>query len=204
MCDEYGVSRITVKKAIDSLVQEGLVIKRRGSGTFVKDFDSYEDERNIPNKLLGFSEKHKDKNISTEILVFDIVEANEETVEKLKLKNTEFVYRIGRVRKIDKQPVCVEFSFIPINLVLGLSIVHVIDSIYSYVEKEMGIKIQSGHKEIFANYASHEISNELNVPLDSPILQINQVAYLETGQPFEFSHYYYPPKTFKYHTIDIR
>ena len=36
MCEQYGVSRITIKKAVDQLVKEGLVVKRRGSGTFVK------------------------------------------------------------------------------------------------------------------------------------------------------------------------
>ena len=42
MCEKYGVSRITIKKAMDKLVMRGLVVKRRGAGTFVKDIDDKE------------------------------------------------------------------------------------------------------------------------------------------------------------------
>lgn len=204
MCDFYGVSRITVKKAIDSLVQEGLVVKRRGSGTFVKDFDAFEDDRFVPNKLVHFSELFKDKKTSTDIIIFDIIKPEAFIVDKLNIKETEFVYRIGRRRNVEKVPFCVEFSYIPINLILGLSIVHAVDSISHYVENVMGIKIQSGHKEIFADNADQEIADQLELSVNSAILRIDQLSFLETGQPFEYSHYYYPPRVFKYHTVDIR
>lgn len=204
MCEIYDVSRITVKKAIDSLVQEGLVVKRRGSGTFVKDFDSYEEDNNIPNRLVPFSELFKNKKTSTDILVFDIVKPSELVAEKLNIKDTDFVYRIGRKRNVENTPFCVEYSFIPINLILGLTIVHAVDSISNYVENIMGLKIQSGHKEIFADNAEIEVAEQLGLEENSAILRINQVTFLDTGQPFEYAQYYYPSRSFKYHAIDIR
>jgi GntR family transcriptional regulator len=55
MCEQYGVSRITIKKAVDELVTQGLVIKRRGSGTFVKALnDDDVQELSLANNLVDF------------------------------------------------------------------------------------------------------------------------------------------------------
>lgn len=204
MCDIYDVSRITVKKAIDCLVQEGLVVKRRGSGTFVKDFDSYEDNNFLPNRLVSFLEKYADKKTSNDIIIFDIIKSPHIVIEKLNIKDVDFVYRIGRLRKLDNKPHYIKYSYIPINLIMGLTIVHAVDSISNYVECIMGMKIQSGHKEIFADNAEDEIALLLGIANNSAILRINQIKFLETGQPFEYAEYYYPPRQFKYKSIDIR
>lgn len=63
MCEQYGVSRITIKKAVDQLVKDGLVVKRRGSGTFVKSLaDEDVHDISMANQFSGLSkafEGHK-------------------------------------------------------------------------------------------------------------------------------------------------
>ena len=75
MCEQYGVSRITIKKAVDELVEQGLVIKRRGSGTFVKAVDDNDVlELTMAKQFAGFSETNKDKKVRSEIVQFDVVQ----------------------------------------------------------------------------------------------------------------------------------
>ena len=71
MCDNYGVSRITIKKAVDELVNDGLVVKRRGAGTFVKDIDSVEaKELSMSRQFTGFSVSNKNKKVSSKVEKF--------------------------------------------------------------------------------------------------------------------------------------
>lgn len=204
ICESYGVSRITVKKAVDMLVQEGLVVKRRGAGTFVKDLENFEYIEESVNKLKGFSEIFNVDNISFDILNFTIENPNRDISEKLKISEQDFIYRIIRLGKIDKEPICIEEKYIPINVIIGLRLENVSDSVYNYIEKHLHFKIQSAHKTISSRIGNDDELRLLNIESNNPLLIIEQVGYLDTGQIFEFSKQHYRSDRFKYHTIDFR
>ena len=92
MCEKYGVSRITIKKAMDKLVMRGLVVKRRGAGTFVKDIDDKEvSDISTSYQFEGFSKTFSDKTIISKIVEFKVINAEREIAEKLKIPEDEFV-----------------------------------------------------------------------------------------------------------------
>ena len=65
MCQQYGVSRITIKRAVDELVKQGLVVKRRGSGTFVKSLkDEDVKELSMANQFSGFAATFKGRKVA--------------------------------------------------------------------------------------------------------------------------------------------
>lgn len=123
MCKQYQVSRVTIKRAMDELVKQGLVIKRRGSGTFVKTLDDSYVKRlslSTSNQLYGFRETYKGRSVRTEVLQFEIVHPSKEVAVKLQMSTKDFVYDIIRVRILDDVPRVIEYTMMPIQLVPGI------------------------------------------------------------------------------------
>ena len=132
MCQQYGVSRITIKRAVDELVKQGLVVKRRGSGTFVKSLkDEDVKELSMANQFSGFAATFKGRKVASKILKFEIIHPAAEVAAKLQLSVDDFVYDIIRVRLLDDQPIVVEYTQMPIQLITGLKRQTLEKSIYS-------------------------------------------------------------------------
>ena len=121
MCEQYKVSRITIKRAVDALVSQGLVVKRRGSGTFIKSLkDEDVKELGMANQFTGFAATYRDRRVETDVLKFDIIHPDEAVAAKLQITTEDFVYDIVRVRKLDGEPVVIEYTKMPIQLIPGI------------------------------------------------------------------------------------
>ena len=187
MCEYYNVSRITIKKAVDELVNEGIVIKRRGSGTFVKAFDSDVERFSMSKQFSGFSESNKNRKVESKVLKFEVIHPSEEIAIKLKMTCDDFVYHIIRVRYSDSEPVVVEYTYMPIGVIPGIKNDVLYKSIYSYIENDLKLKIKSAHKTIRAILPSELEAENLSIDASDPILEVEQTGFLDDGQPFEYS-----------------
>ena len=86
-CEYYNVSKMTVKKALDILVAEGLIYKRRGAGTFVMDLPVEKMEKMLMDiQMMGTTAFYPDKTITSRVLDFSVVKATPEIADKLKIK----------------------------------------------------------------------------------------------------------------------
>jgi len=188
MCLTYNVSRITIKKAVDELVNAGLVIKRRGAGTFVKSVnDDAVKELSLVQQFTGFTECNEGKNIFSSIIRFEIVHPSDEVADKLQIDKEGFVYDIIRACYAEKEPIVVEYTQMPLDIILGLKRDVLLDSIYHYIQSGLKLKIQSAHRAIRA-ILPNEIEQEyLKIDPNFPVLEVEQVAYLDDGRAFEHS-----------------
>ena len=202
LCEQYQVSRITIKKAIDQLVYEGLVIKRRGAGTFVKGVSEYKGQ--LENQMNGlFSQIDKSK-IKSEVVEFQVIPAGREIGEKLKIGPDDFVYYIIRFRNDGAQWKVLDFCYMPIDLIPGLKKEILYQSIYNYIEKTLGLKIQSAHRTISAKRPDEYDKKYLGIKNTDPVLSIEQVGYLDNGMPFEYSDQHHIGDDFNYKTVSVR
>ncbi len=115
LCEIQGVSRMTVNKAIMSLVNEGLLYREQGKGTFVA---KPKENKEIAG-LKSFSEIMQDKGLKTEtrILFFHIKEATKKIKSVLNLSDdNNKVIEISRLRMCEGEPVAIETVWIPHNL----------------------------------------------------------------------------------------
>lgn len=188
MCSRYGVSRITVRRAVDELVHQGLVVKRRGAGTFVKSLkDEDVKELGMAHQFSGFAAAFAGHEVTSEILRFDIIHPQREIAAKLQISPDSFVYDIARVRSVDGCPVVVEYTQMPIGLIPRIQRSVLESSIYRYIEQELKLHIQSAHRKVRAVMPAAEEKQELRITGDLPLLEITQVAFLDDGRPFEYS-----------------
>lgn len=188
LCIEYGSSKMTIKKAVDILVAEGLIIKRRGSGTFIKDLSPEEIERVVMgNQIRGTTALNPGKKVTSKILNFSIVKVPERTAKKLNVSPDTFVYDIYRVRYIDDDPAVMEKIYMPIELIPGIKEKNIKSSIYEYIENILHLNIQSAHRTVSTRKATDFEAKELGLEKGDPVAIAEQVGYLDTGASFEYS-----------------
>lgn len=188
LCDIFSVSKMTIKKALDILVSEGLIVKRRGRGTFVKDINKEEIKRLMMSRqFIGTTALYQNQTVTSKVLNFSVEQANNNVSEQLNIEEGSFVYNIFRVRIVDGDPLAVEQTFMPIDVVPGLKLENVNNSIYEYIESTLKASVQSVHRKITVRIATDLEAKELRLGEGDPVGLVEQTGYLNTGELFEYS-----------------
>jgi len=187
LCMSYHCNKETMKKALDILVKEGLIIRRRGAGTFVKDYDPAMD--NPVSKFgRGLTAQYEGiKEVTSEVLEFEVVPADEHLSKKLQIDVGDFVYHIIRLRFLDKIPHLIDITYIPISVVPNLKLQHLKGSVYGYIEKVLKLKIQSCHLTINAALSTPLEQQYLGLKENEPYIQEEQISFLNNGSIFEYT-----------------
>ncbi|GGF20083.1 mannosyl-D-glycerate transport/metabolism system repressor MngR [Halobacillus andaensis] len=194
---KYQVSRVTIRQAIQLLVQEDILYKVRGSGTYVKNVKIEHDIY----RLQSFTEEmtHLNQTPTNQILDFNMQNPSETIKETLQLKDGEKVFFIRRLRCVDDEPMILEETYMPVSLFPDLSVEVMTKSKYDYVEKK-GYVIKERQGEILPLSPNEELKKTLQLENDSSILSMNLWAYFEDDTIFEFTKLYYRSEkyTFKF------
>lgn len=200
--DKYNVSRITLKKALTLLENEGLIFSKQGSGTYIRSKIDNSTGELLPLDLpVGVTYSHRDQSIKSRLLFFDARLPSKEEQQHLLLNKTDPVYEFKRVRLVNKEIYSYEHVVMPVYIApLTEEILQ--ESVYDYLGSEVKLQLVDARRIVFADYATEEISNALNIAIDSPILVIEQIAYDQKGRAFEFSKSYFLSKKSKF-VLDI-
>lgn len=193
LCELYSVSKITVKKALDELEGSGLISRRRGSGSFVKNIrpmlGGKPGQFETSGQMGGFVNEQAALGLKVETSVkeFKVEPPSPDAASFLDIEADEFCYRIVRVRFSGGEAHAVEYTFMPINVIPNLRAKTLEDSIYGYIEGELGLKISSAHRVVRAVLPTKDEQKWLGVSANSPLLEVEQVVFLDDGTPFEYS-----------------
>lgn len=188
LAKELGVSRLTVKKALDGLERKGLLYKQSGLGTFVLGPIPIQTQKDsAANGFSGLQEEMGNDRISSEVLHFTIDFPDEKIQKNLRIKNSEPVYNILRLRLLDKKPFILEHTYMPVKLVPNLDYVILNDSIYEYLHHKLKLKFGVAYRKIKATKATDKDQEFLKAKKADPMLELEQVIWLSNGQPIEYS-----------------
>lgn len=206
LCVAYHCNKETMKKALDILVKEGLIVRRRGSGTFVKDYDASADHITKAMQAgQGLSKQLEGKaKLTSEIIEFEVVPSDEHISKKLQIEEGSFVYHIIRRRIVNDEPYCIEIMYMPISIIPNLKVEHLQNSIYKYIEKELKLKIQSTHKTIRGHLSSQLEQQYLGLKEYEPYFEVEQTAYLSSGVIFEYSFSRFHYNKFELQTVTVQ
>lgn len=182
---EFGVARMTLRKAIDVLVEEGLVIRRHGSGTYVAHKEVHHESAN----LMGLVEvlREQGKAVSSNVLVFKVMPAPPAIASQLRIQINDRIYFSRRVRYVDGKPLMLEDSYMPARLFHNLSLAHLEGSKFDYIEKECGITISGNYESLSPVLADRQLAQSLNVPEQTPLLRITSLSYSDSGEFLNYS-----------------
>lgn len=189
-----GISRLTIRRAIGALVNQGILERRLSSGTFVvkKPFYGRVFGPSTSVEVVGFTQKmlKMDRLPGSKLLKFLIHEGDEKICEKLNLNPGDPVLEMERLRTISDIPVCIETSYIPAQKVPNLYYEELLNSnssLYTLLEKKYGICMGStGYEILKISYATQSEANALHINTMDPILLYRCIINDQSGCPFEY------------------
>ncbi|MHC5248957.1 GntR family transcriptional regulator [Enterococcus sp. LJL90] len=193
----FGVSRMTLRQAIQTLADEGILERKIGSGTYVA-------REKVQEKMTGttsFTEIMRSQNrepSSRTVSYFKTTPSSSE-MKHLDLKEQDAIIRMERVRYADGVPICFEVAGIPLDLVTDFSRDEVTNSFYNTLEGKGGYKINGANQTISAHLASEKIADYLEIKKGDAILRLRQVSFLEDGRPFEYVRSQYVGSRFEFY-----
>ena len=178
------VSRVPARKAIDQLVEQGLVVRRRGSGNYI----APRIEQPLSN-LSSFSEQLQQRGYraGSRWLKRDVVIASSEEQLSLGLAQNTKVARLERLRLADDVVMAYEVSVLPFSVVPDPAAVG--DSLYAYLAQIKKSPVRA-LQHIRAMNATGVLAAQLGVPDGQAVLFITRLAYLESGVAVELTHSY--------------
>ncbi|ABC33593.1 Transcriptional regulator [Hahella chejuensis KCTC 2396] len=180
------VSRVTVRRAIDDLVEEGLLTQRQGAGTFVT-----ERVEQPLNYLKSFSEimQERGKKPGSRWLDRSVGVPHEDERVALKLAVDSEVVRFHRLRLADDKPMGLEVATIPRQFLDNPF--EVTGSLYEALA-EKGLRPVKALQRLRAISIDETRAKLLDIPVDSAVLYIERLGLLEDGVPIEFTRSYFP------------
>jgi GntR family transcriptional regulator len=186
LCETFGLSRTTVREAIDTLVNEGWLYRERGKGTFVANPKIAESWLEPP---LGFTDSMSQQGIQfeTEVLKLAVVKPPPKVANELHITSTEPVILLDRRRLILNEPLLLVTSYLPEKICPSLMNEDFTQqSLYYTLREKYDLHIRGAKRSIEAVAANELESELLDVRQGTPLLLIESTAYLEDGTPIEY------------------
>ncbi|GGM56854.1 HTH-type transcriptional repressor YvoA [Micromonospora sonchi] len=184
---DLGISRGTLRRALSTLIRDGLLVQVRGRGTFVT---STAIEPSIAQKLTTLSEDFARQGVavSTQVISHELISAPSPVAALLDLRPGQSVLRLERIRSLSPGPVARLVNYVRVDLAPGLERADLTDrSLFGLLENEYGLKISTGRRTFTATAASGATAAALEVPESFPLLYLEQITYLDDGRPIEYS-----------------
>lgn len=189
LCEHYGVSRITVRRALKELSNEGLIEIRQGKGTFVRNKILNIHILNLPGYTDGLSKLSND--IKLKILDKQIVEVDSEVSNALKIKKGSQILRLKRLVLNNDEPLSIDIAYFPLNIYPD--IMDKIEdnlSTFNIIRKDYNIVLAKAYKEFGVVLAQDEYAKILNCALTEPLFNIKKTTYDLEDQPVHYSTFY--------------
>lgn len=189
----YGVSRATVRRTMELLVNEGFLEKRRGKGTIAK---KPKIEENLP-LLKSFTEEMKGRDASKRVVTATYIKSPHKIKKILGLFPDEQVFYLKRLMIVDGSPLGILNSHIPGRYKLSLEEDYS-KSLYQILEKN-GIRLWEANQIIEASMSTKEEISLLGLKTSFPTLVIKRVVYSVGGDPIEYVEGVYHADRYRYH-----
>jgi GntR family transcriptional regulator len=183
----YSVNRMTVRQAIDALVQRGLLRRRHGSGTFVNDQPAMQA---LQPTVVGFSERMRKEGLrpSSRLLHRTITLPEPIVAHRLNISREQQVIIIKRLRLINDVPLMLETSYLSSALfpeLLERDLEN--ESLYDILAQDYDMKVVEAEHTLEPTLASAYEAQHLGIDLRTPAMLVRVLAYSQDRVPIEFS-----------------
>ena len=184
MCETHGVSRMTARQAVKELVNEGVLYREQGRGTFV----AGPKLRHETARLTSFTQDMRERGmtVSSTVLGVETEDASPAIAEILGVKPNERLIRLSRVRNAEGGPMALETSYLLYEV--GKDILDVDLSQRSLYEElgKLGLQITSAEQRYEATLINEYEANYLRIPVGSAALLVERITFDDSGNAFEY------------------
>lgn len=169
LMEKYGFSRITVRKALDDLVNEGYLYRVQGKGTYVKGDEFNQDLF----QLTSCTEEIKKMGMvpTKKIIESGVIEADKIRQRRLQLEEGDKVFYVKRIFYADGEPLNYTTTYLPYKLFPDIDKFDLErESIYNVMERNYAVKILTANRTLEAVTVQNEVSDYLNMKENAPVL----------------------------------
>jgi GntR family transcriptional regulator len=198
ICAQYGVSRITVRRALDAMITSGLIVRRRGVGTFVAEPPSGVRSVRITGSLDDFLANAGALN--QRVLSLDRKPASGEVAQALAIAKGEEVVRLELVSSLSAGPVLYLEVFFPVAVAGDLSMNDLTPGmpVVRVIERKLKTRVVRASQLIAPDRADQSAAKHLGLKVDTPILRITRIYYAADGAPIEVALVRHHPERYQY------
>ena len=193
----HGVSRVTIRRALDSLAGDGLIDRRVGAGTFIREPDAprpiVADFSNMLTHLVEMGRR-----TAVRLLAFSYTQPPESVVQALGLDPGERTQRSVRVRLIDGQPFSYLTTHVPERIGLTYSEADLASVPLLTLLERSGTVVERANQAIGATLAGPDVAEALGLDIGSPLLSLTRVVFGPDGRGVEHLQALYRPDRYSF------
>jgi GntR family transcriptional regulator, N-acetylglucosamine utilization regulator len=185
---KFKVSRMTIRESIEDLVDEGLLYRRHGVGTFV----AYPHLQRDHTRLTSFFDKaeHEGVQVEAQLLKLEVIPAKPRVAEALDIPVGSHVIRVKTLRCANGVPITVHDAYMPHKLFPSLVNENLeVQHLWTLFEKA-GYRVKRAIQKLEAREASKDVANLMKIKEGAPILFKERTVYADDGTPVEFTYCY--------------
>ncbi len=203
LTEKYNVSRNTVRRAIDLLISDGMVVSKKGKGVFVLDNRSFEF---AISGLESFQEVmvRTKENFQTKVVAFEHITADEQLAKKSGFAVNTLLTHIKRVRSLQNERIILDVNYFAQQLIPGLTPEIAQKSIYTFIEEELAIEIGIAKKSIVIERATETDYEHIDMLDFDLVAVVHNFVYLQNGVLFEYTQSRHRPDRFIFTDIARR
>jgi GntR family transcriptional regulator len=178
---------MTIRQSIEDLVDEGMLYRRHGVGTFV----AFPRLQRDHTRLTSFFDKAESEGVKVRVKILDveIIPAAPPVAEALDVPESSEVIRIRTLRFADGEPITVHDAHMPYKLFPDLVAEDISQHLWTLFEK-FGYHVKRAVQRLEAREASEELAGLLNIKEGAPVLFKERTVYADDGTPIEFTYCY--------------
>jgi GntR family transcriptional regulator len=189
LCEQLGVSRPTLRSAVDELVATGLLVREHGRGMFVarakitQELAPSADAYSLPRAAGSWASR---------VLEFSTVRAGARVGRRLRISPAAEITYIARLRLVDGEPMAIEYLHVPAAIVPGLTAADMESGdFYDLLRERHGVRVHEAVQSIEPTVTNEEEAELIGVPVLSPALLFERLTKDATGRPVEYVHSVY-------------
>jgi len=197
LAERFGVSRVTLRAALDRLADDGLIERHRGRGTFPRPIPAPTPAR-AP--IAGLLENILAMGLRTTVRLVDLatIPAPPDVAEALEIEAAAPVQKAIRVRSYRNAPLSHIVTFVPDAIAQAFGRKELTSKPMLTLLEESGVKVSTADQTLSAKLADHAVAPLLEVELGSPLLAVTRVVYDEDQRPVQLLRGLYRPDRYEY------
>lgn len=200
---KYHVSRTTIEQVMDELEKRGLVSRKRGSGVYVKKVAIQNFEKPLNTVSLSDDiDRDLAENPECKVHEFTVVKPDPHILHELGLHAHSFAFYIMRSHLHEGAPLDMQYLYYPVEIFRDIRLTAAETTVRPWIAENYEVTPDSYHKTLRAVTATEEECAILGVKPGSPLLEVEQVGYLDDGRPFEYLISRFPGDLAEYQTVD--
>ena len=185
-CEKFGVSRTTIRTALQQLTIEGYIYREQGRGTFVSE-SKVKQTLSATNVQFGEQLLTQGMKPLIKVLSLLVIPADEFLVNLFQLKEGDPINKLERIRYANDEPLQYEIAYLPWYKTPGLDKAECEKSLFKVLEVQFNLKIKKTVEQLELVLADEEIADKLHIPINTPCFSMETYTYLEDGTPVEYS-----------------